>query len=94
MSSRFQRSRFKLGDCVRIPDGRIGRVRGKSAGKLKIRVRRTTSQTHQFVLFAASDLRKADCPKGWMSPAGYVRYLKPTLAKMKERAAKKGKSRK
>ena len=89
MSARFKPARFKLGDCVKIPDGRIGRVRGKSAGKIKVRVRRTTSKTHQFILFAASELRKADCPKGWMSPAGYVRYLKPTLAKMKERAGKK-----
>ena len=84
---------FRMGDCVRIPDGRIGRVREVSKGKYRVRVRRTTSATHQFVMFAAADLRRADCPKGWMSPEGYVRYLKVTLAKMRQRQARSGKAR-
>ena len=73
------------GDCVKLPDGRIGRVRARSGGKVKVRVRRTTSATHQFVWFAAEELAPAECPKGWMSPTGYRRYLKVTLAKMKQR---------
>ncbi len=73
------------GDCVRLPDGRIGRVRGKIAGKWKIRVRRMTSNTHQFVLFPAAEIQRVECPDGWMSPEGYNRYLKVTLAKLKER---------
>jgi hypothetical protein len=78
---------FRVGDCVRIPDGRIGRVREVSKGKHRVRVRRTTSATHQFLMFTAGDLKRSECPKGWMSPAGYVRYLQVTLAKMRQRQA-------
>jgi hypothetical protein len=84
---------FCVGDCVRIQDGRIGRVREVSGGKYRVRVRRATSATHQFLLFAASDLKRVDCPKGWMSPEGYARYLKVTLAKMRQRQARSGKAR-
>ena len=80
---------FKVGDCVRIPDGRIGRVREVMGPKCKVRVRRTTSETHQFLKFIGDDLERVDCPKGWMSPEGYVRYLDTTLAKMREREAAK-----
>lgn len=83
---------IKNGDCVKIPDGRIARVRGKSGGKYKVRVRRTTSDTHQFLWFPAEELELTDCPKGWMSPSGYNRYLKTTLAKMRQRAAKKARA--
>jgi hypothetical protein len=83
---------FSLGDCVRIPDGRIGRVREVSKGECRVRVRRATSATHQFLIFAARDLKLVDCPKSWMSPAGYERYLKVTLAKMRQRQARSGKS--
>ena len=58
-----------------------------------MRVRRTTGATHQFLTFAATDLRRVDCPKGWMSPAGYARYLKVTLGKMRLRQARAGKAR-
>jgi hypothetical protein len=83
---------WRVGDCVHIPDGRIGRVRDISGGKYRVRVRRTTSDTHQFLTFAASELKRADCPKGWMSPEGYARYLRVTLAKMRQRrtASRKG----
>lgn len=83
---------LRVGDCVRIPDGRIGRVREVSRGKCRVRVRRTTSATHQFLMFAATDLKRMACPKGWMSPNGYVRYLKVTLAKMQQSEAHPGKS--
>ena len=76
---------IRNGDCVRIPDGRIARVRQKSGGTYKVRVRRRTSNTHQFLWFAARDLKPVECPTGWMSPAGYNRYLKATLAKMRRR---------
>ena len=78
---------FGLGDCVQIPDGRIGRVREFFKGKYRVRVRRMTSVTHQFLTFPDTELRRVDCPKGWMSPAGYARYLKVTLAKMRQRQA-------
>ena len=84
---------FRMGDCVLIPDGRIGRVREVSGGKYRVRVRRATSATHQFRTFAAGNLKRVACPKGWMSPAGYVRYLKVTLAKMRQRQARSGKAR-
>jgi hypothetical protein len=84
---------FVVGDCVRIPDGRIGRVREVAGRRYKVRVRRETSETHQFVEFAAGDRERVDCPKGWMSPEGYARYLDATLAKMKERVAVKGRGK-
>ncbi len=83
---------FQEGDCVRLPNGRIGRVRGVSGGRYLVRVRRTTSATHQFLLFAAKELKRVDCPKGWMSPEGYMRYLKTTLTKMRQRNAARKKA--
>ena len=82
---------IRVGDCVRIPDGRVGRIRDVSGRKYRVRVRRTTSTTHQFLMFAAKDLKRVACPKGWMSPEGYVRYLTATLAKMRQRQARSGK---
>ena len=78
-----------IGSCVKIPDGRIGRVREKSGSKFKVRVRRKTSKTHQFLMVDAHKLKSVACPKGWMSTKGYNRYLKVTLAKMKVRNARK-----
>lgn len=86
--------RFVVGDCVRVPDGRVGRVRAVDSGAYRVRVQRRTSKTHQFLMLKAAQLIRVDCPKGWMSPDGYRRYLKPTLAKMRarQRAAAKRKS--
>src|SRR4051812_11182500 len=81
---------LKPGDCVKTPDGRIGRVREVLGSRYKVRVRRKTSKTHQFLTLSGEELVRAECPKGWMSPGGYVRYLDATLAKMRERAAVKG----
>lgn len=80
---------IRQGDCVRIPDGRIARVREKNAGGYRVRVRRTTSNSHQFLVLAPEDVEIVDCPKGWMSRQGYNRYLKATLAKLRERQAGK-----
>jgi hypothetical protein len=77
--------RFQVGDCVRVPDGRVGRVRARAGARLRVRVRRRTSETHQFLLLSPGELRRLECPKGWMSPAGYRRYLRPTLAKLRAR---------
>jgi hypothetical protein len=79
---------FNVGDCVRIADGRIGRVREVLGKRYRVRVRRNTSATHQFLVLRATELRRVDCPQGWMSPAGYVRYLKATLAKIRQRQAR------
>jgi hypothetical protein len=83
--------RIMPGDCVRVPDGRIARVRDRSGAKYRVRVRRKTSETHEFLLLTPGELELVDCPKGWMSPAGYKRYLRITLAKMRERRASKHK---
>ncbi len=80
---------IRNGDCVRIPDGRIARVREKSSGRYKVRVRRPTSSTHQFLWFPAKELEPVPCPTGWMSPTGYNRYLRTTLAKMRQRMKRK-----
>ena len=41
-----------------IPDGRIARVRELTNGIYKVRVKRTTSQSHQFIKVPRKDL---DC---------------------------------
>ncbi len=79
---------IKPGDCVKIPDGRIARVRDNINGVFRVRVRRKTGQTHQFLEFERNDLIKVDCPEGWMSREGYNRYLKITLEKMQARKQK------
>lgn len=77
--------RFSVGDCVQVPDGRVGRVRAVEAAHYRVRVQRRTSKTHQFLLLRAGALSRVECPAGWMSPPGYRRYLKPTLAKLRQR---------
>jgi hypothetical protein len=84
---------IRLADCVRLPDGRIGRVRGFSGDAVLVRVRRETSRTHQFLRLPPGQLRQIDCPDGWMSPQGYARYLRVTLAKMRKRRAQNRRAR-
>lgn len=78
---------IRVGDCVRLSDGRTGRVRATSRDTICVRVRRKTSPTHQFVEVRATTLRRVECPKGWMSPQGYARYRRVTLSKMRTRLA-------
>ena len=77
--------KIHAGDCVKIPDGRIARVREISVGLCRLRVRRASSNTHQFLFFRTRELERVDCPKGWMSPMGYNHYLRVTLSKMRDR---------
>jgi hypothetical protein len=84
---------LRVGDCVRISDGRIGRIREVIGQMRRVRVRRKTSATHQFLMFTSQELKHVACPKGWMSPDGYVRYLTATLAKMPQRRAAPERSR-
>ena len=88
-----RRRSIRSGDCVRITDGRIGRLRSLSGARYRIRVRRRTSKTHEFITIPARDVRWVECPKGWMSPGGYIRYLRATLAKMRDREAAKVRER-
>jgi len=85
---------IRIGDCVELPDGRIARVRERLTGKYKVRVRRKTSKTHQFLIFLVDQLKLVDCPKGWMSREGYDRYFKITLAKMEKRFVARRQSKK
>jgi hypothetical protein len=78
-------AKLSVGDCVQVPDGRIGRVRDRRGAKLRVRVRRHSSKTYQFLLLAPRELTRVACPQGWMSPAGYRAYLRPTLAKLRAR---------
>lgn len=75
-----------IGSCVEIPDGRIGRIREKINNQYKVRVKRTTSDSHVFMYFKTKDLNAIECPKGWMSIEGYNSYIRKTLKKMKERS--------
>ncbi len=79
---------IRVGDCVRIPDGRGRRVREVSGRDYRVQVRRPGGTTHQFLTFAGKELERVGCPKGWMSPEGDVRYLAATLAKMGQRQAR------
>ncbi|HUH66780.1 MAG TPA: hypothetical protein VLZ07_10145 [Syntrophales bacterium] len=79
--------KIREGDCVIIPDGRVARVREVSGHRYKVRVRRQTSNTHQFLYLSADEVELTECPKGWMTPEGYNRYLKVILDKMKKRLA-------
>lgn len=76
------------GDCVEIPDGRIARVRDIIQAVVRVRVRRKTSESDQFLKFQKGELKKVACPKSWMSPEGYNRYLQITLEKMRKRKRK------
>jgi hypothetical protein len=80
---------IRPGDCVRLRDGRAARVRERVDDKYRVRVRRTTSKSHQFLTLPSDELERIECPKGWMSPTGYNRYLQVTLAKMGRRDASK-----
>ncbi len=86
---RGDRGSIEPGDCVQLPDGRIGRVRDRVDDGYRVRVRRATSKTHQFLVLNQRDLRQVDCPPGWMSPEGYNRYLRVTLEKMRQRQARR-----
>lgn len=72
---------------MRLPDRRIARVRERVGDAYRVRVRRTTSKSHQFLLMKATELEGVDCPKGWMGPEGYNRYLTVTVKKLRERTA-------
>ncbi len=86
-------ARISVGGCVKIPDGRIARIRERKGHKYIVRVRRRTSKTQQLVQMDAKDLKPVPVPKGWMSQKGYSRYMKHTLAKLRARRRKKASTR-
>ncbi len=78
--------KFTVGDCVRVPDGRLGRLRARVSAGWRVRVRRVSGSGNQFLVLSPDQLRRVSPPKGWMTPAGYRRYLKATLAKRRARS--------
>ena len=55
---------FKLGIVCGWGDGRIGRVRGRVGGKVRVRVRRKTSETHQFLMVVAAGVEEGEVSEG------------------------------
>jgi hypothetical protein len=80
---------LRVGDCVRVPDGRTGRLRARTGGRWKVRVRRRTSKTHQFLVLEASEVSAVATPEGWMSAAGYRRYLRAVEAAARKRGGRR-----
>ncbi|MDQ6893593.1 MAG: hypothetical protein M3167_13040 [Acidobacteriota bacterium] len=80
---------LQRGECVRLADGRPGRVRGKSGAKYRVRVRRPGSKGDEVLLLSGGELERIDPPAGWMSPEGYNRRV----AAVRRAAAKRGVSR-
>ncbi len=66
---------LQTGDCVRVPDGRPGRIRGRQVGQLRVRVRRPGSEVDEILLFRPGQLARIEPPAGWMTPEGYRRRL-------------------
>jgi hypothetical protein len=48
---------MKLGEFVKIPDGRIGFLIERNADKYTVRVRQQTGTYHQFLYFTVSELK-------------------------------------
>ena len=66
---------FRRGECVRVPDGRPGRVRAARGDKIHVRVRRRGTKTDEVLPFSGADLKPSDPPAGWMTPEGYRRRI-------------------
>lgn len=78
---------FRRGECVRVPDGRPGRIREARAGKFRVRVRRRGGTTDEIVELQARDLVRIDPPAGWMTPEGYNRRVAAARRNARERRA-------
>jgi hypothetical protein len=66
---------LQRGECVRLADGRPGRVRGKLGAKYRVRVRRSGGKSDEVLLLSGRELEKIDPPAGWMSREGYNRRV-------------------
>ena len=76
---------LQRGECVRLPDGRPGRVREKVGGKYRVRVRRNGETTDELLLLARGALEKIPPPAGWMSADGYNRRVSGVRRAVKRR---------
>jgi len=68
-------AQLQRGECVRLTDGRPGRVRQKVGGKFRVRVRRAGGKTDELLLLGRREIEKIDPPSGWMSVEGYNRRV-------------------
>jgi hypothetical protein len=81
---------LRPGECVRVPDGRPGRIRGRRGGKFSVRVRRRGGTADELLLLSPRELEPIDPPAGWMSVKGYVRR---TAAARRNARARRGAAR-
>ncbi len=72
------RSTLREGDCVRLADGRIGRLRGRKGALFKVRVRRRTGKTQQFLMVEGGKLRRIACPTRTSLPTSAIVREVPT----------------
>ena len=68
-------AQLQRGECVRLTDGRPGRVREKVGGKFRVRVRRAGGKGDELLLLGGRELKKIDPPSGWMTVEGYNRRV-------------------
>ncbi len=78
---------LRPGDCVRVPDGRPGRVRDRRGDKYRIRVRRVGGTSDEFLLLPRRELVRIDPPAGWMSLEGYNRRVAAVKRNARSRSA-------
>lgn len=76
---------IRRGDCVRLPDGRPGRVRETRGSTVRVRVRKRGRTVDEILVLSPSDLRAIEPPAGWMSPAGYNKRVAALRRSVKER---------
>jgi hypothetical protein len=77
---------FRRGECVRVPDGRPGRIREARGDTIRVRVRKRGGTTDEILAFPPWDLKAIEPPAGWMSPAGYNRRVAAVRRNAKRRA--------
>ena len=77
---------FHRGECVRVPDGRPGRIREARGDTVRVRVRKRGGTTDEILAFSPGDLKAIDPPAGWMSPAGYNKRLLAARRNARKRA--------
>jgi hypothetical protein len=72
MSSRA--SSIRSGVCVRLSDGRIGRVQRAHEGCVDVSTTRRRTGTTEVLELEPREVKVIACPPGRMSPEGYRRF--------------------
>ena len=81
---------IRRGDCVRVPDGRPGRVREARGGTIRVRVRRRGGTADDVLELAPADLVAIEPPAGWMTRDGYNRRVAAARRNAKARRGANG----